>query len=75
MNCIIVMLYSFFGQHTHTQPFYGSMDSVWDNPGEPVPEETSTHSHLSVSSHVFLLELAVLLYSVVLMNMLSLLFY
>jgi len=36
--------------HTHTQLFYGSLDSVWDNPGEPVPEETFTHSHLSWSS-------------------------
>jgi len=30
--------------HTNTQPFYGSLDFVWDNPGEPVPEETFTHS-------------------------------
>ena len=22
--------------HTHTQPFYGSVDSVWDNPGKPL---------------------------------------
>jgi len=29
---------------------YGSLDFVWDNPGEPVPEETFTHSHLSWSS-------------------------
>jgi len=36
--------------HTHTQPFYGSMDFVPDNRGEPVPEETFTHSHLSWSS-------------------------
>jgi len=36
--------------HTHTQPFYGSVESVWDNPGEPVPEETFTHSHSSWSS-------------------------
>jgi len=34
----------------HTQPFYSSLDSVWDNPGEPVPEETFIHSHLSWSS-------------------------
>jgi len=27
------------------QPFYGSLDLVWDNPGEPVPEETFIHSH------------------------------
>jgi len=26
--------------HTHTQPFYGSVEFVRDNPGEPVPEET-----------------------------------
>jgi len=36
--------------HTHTQPFYGSMDYVWDNPGEPVPEETFTNSRTSRSS-------------------------
>jgi len=23
----------------HTQPFYGSLDFVRDNPGEPVPEK------------------------------------
>jgi len=33
--------------HTHAQPFYGSLDFVRDNPGEPVPKETFTHSHLS----------------------------
>jgi len=33
--------------YTHTQPFYGSLDFAQDNPGEPVPEETFTHSHLS----------------------------
>jgi len=38
--------------HTHTQPFYGSMDFVRDNPDEPLPEETFTHSHLSWSSIV-----------------------
>jgi len=36
----------------HTQPFYGSLDFVQDNPGEPVPEETFTKSHLSWSSVV-----------------------
>jgi len=30
----------------HTQPFYGSLDFVRDNPGEPAPEETFTHSQL-----------------------------
>jgi len=29
--------------HTHTQPFYNSLDFVWDNPGEPVPEGTFHH--------------------------------
>jgi len=38
--------------HTHTQLFYGSLDFVWENPGEPVSEETFTHSHLSWSSIV-----------------------
>jgi len=29
------------GRHTHnTQPFYGSVEFVRENPGEPVPEET-----------------------------------
>ena len=38
--------------NTHTQLFYGSQDFAWDNQGEPVPEETFTHSHLSWSSVV-----------------------
>jgi len=38
--------------HTHIQPFYGSVDFLWDNPGEPVPEETFTHSHPSWSSNI-----------------------
>jgi len=30
--------------HTHnTQLFFGSVEFVRDNPGEPVPEETFTH--------------------------------
>ena len=37
---------------THTQPFYGTLDFVRDNPGEPVPEETFTHSHSSWSSNI-----------------------
>ena len=38
-------------KHTHiTQPFYNSLDFVWDNLGEPVPEETFAYSHLSWSS-------------------------
>jgi len=38
-------------QYTH-HCFYGSMDFVRDNPGEPVPEETFTHSYLLWSSIV-----------------------
>jgi len=38
--------------HTHTQPLYGSVDFVRDNPGELIPEETFTHSHLSWSSNI-----------------------
>jgi len=33
----------------YTQPFYGYLDSVQDNPRELVPEETFIHSHLSWS--------------------------
>jgi len=40
--------------HTHTQPFYGSLYFVLDNLGEPVPEETFTHSHSSWSSQVMI---------------------
>jgi len=32
----------------HTQPFYGSLDFVWDNLGEPVPEETFIYLHSSL---------------------------
>ena len=39
-DCILVF-------HTHTQMFYGSPNFLRDNPGEPVPEETFTHSYLS----------------------------
>ena len=35
-RCILLLI-------THTQPFYGSVEFVRDNPGEPVPEETFTH--------------------------------
>jgi len=37
---------------THTQLFYGSMDFVRYFPGELVPEQTFTRSHLSWSSIV-----------------------
>jgi len=35
--------YSCVTYEYNTQPFYGSLDFVWDNPVEPVPEETFTH--------------------------------
>ena len=35
--------------HTHTQLFYGPLDFVQDNLGEPIPKETFTHSHSSAS--------------------------
>jgi len=39
-----ILNFNRIGTHTykHTQPFYGSMDFVRDNPGEPAPEETFT---------------------------------
>jgi len=39
--------------HTHNR--FTALDSVRDNPGEPVPEETFTHSHLSWSSIILYL--------------------
>ena len=42
--------------HTHTQPFYGSVEFVRENPGELVPEETFTHySHRNHQSSLSLL--------------------
>jgi len=38
--------------HTHTHNHFTAVWIVWDNPGEPVPEETFTHSHLLWSSIV-----------------------
>jgi len=44
--------------HIHTT-VYSSLDFVRDNPGELVPEETFTHSHLSRSSIIpYLLHLS-----------------
>ena len=37
------------------QPFYGSLDFLRDNPCEPVPEKSITHSHLSWSSIILYL--------------------
>jgi len=50
---------------THTQPFYSSLDLILDNLGEPVPEETFTHSHLSWSSIIpYLLPLSITIHSI-----------
>ena len=38
---------------THTQPFYGSVEFVRENPGEPVPEETFTHYPIVVINHPY----------------------
>jgi len=38
--------YKFLSSHT-THNRFMALDFVWDNPCEPVPEETFTHSHLS----------------------------
>jgi len=51
--------------NTHTQPFYDSLDFVLDNPGEPVPEETFTHSHVSWSSVIrYLLPPSVMIHGI-----------
>jgi len=36
------------GKYSIIHPFYGSVDFVRDNPGEPVPEETFTHSKFNI---------------------------
>jgi len=33
--------------NTHTQPFYGSVEFVRENPGEPIPEENK-HKHCQI---------------------------
>jgi len=51
-------------------PFYGSLDFVWDNPGEPVPEETLTHSHLSWSSIIhYLLPPSIMIHVILLVQL------
>jgi len=40
---MLQFLHLLAAEHTHTQPFYGSLDSVRDNPGEVVPEGTFCH--------------------------------
>jgi len=43
--CLTVLVHTHM--HTHTQPFYGSVDFVRDTQGESVLEKTFIHSHLS----------------------------
>jgi len=45
-KCLLAHRHAHAHTHKHTQPFYGSLDFVQDYPGEAVPEETFTHSHL-----------------------------
>jgi len=40
-NVLLTLLWSLIV--THTQPFYGTVDFVWDSPGELVPEGTFHH--------------------------------
>jgi len=50
--------------HAHTQPFYGSLDFVWENMGETVPE-TVTYSCLSWSSIIpYLLPPSVMIHGI-----------
>jgi len=47
------------------QLFYRSLDFVKNNPSEPVPEETFTHSHLSWSSIIpYLLPLSITIHGI-----------
>jgi len=49
-TCYLRLEKANFTHTPHTQPFYSSMDFVRDNLGEPLAEETFTHSHLLWSS-------------------------
>jgi len=51
--------------YIHTHCFYDSLDFVWDNLGEPVPEESFTHSHLLWSSVIpYLLPLSITIHGI-----------
>jgi len=51
------------------QPFYSSLDFIQFNSGEPVPEETFTHSHLSCSSIIpYLLPPSITIYGILLVQ-------
>jgi len=44
IGLLLAHLYSTVSEIVLLQPFYGSLDFLRDNPGEPVPEKTFTHS-------------------------------
>ena len=47
----------------HSEPFYGCLDFFRNNPGEPIPENTLTKSHLSRSLIIpYLLPLSITIY-------------
>ena len=49
----------------HIQPFHSSLDFVRHNPGEPVPKETFTHSHLSWSTIIpYLVPLSITIHGI-----------
>jgi len=59
--CTVLLLHT----RTHAQPVYGSLDFVRGNPGEPVPEEMFTHSHLLWSSIIpYLLPLSITIHGI-----------
>ena len=67
--CVVIFVSTYYTTTTALQPFYGSLDFVWDNPGEPVPEETFTHSHLSWSSIIpYLLLPSIMIHGIVLVQ-------
>jgi len=65
----LIFKFSVLGHGMHqnitlTQPFYGFLDFVWDNPGEPLAKETFTHSHLLCLSIIpYLLPSSIMIHS------------
>jgi len=65
-NMYISKQTSFLFKHTKcTHTGFTALDFVWDNPGEPVPEETFTHSNLSWSSVIpYLLPSSIMIHGI-----------
>jgi len=66
-----------FKPHTHTQPFYDSLDFVQHNPGELVPKETFSHSHLfwsSIISYMLPLSIVIHVQGIVILNVKGLIY-